>query len=399
MNQKDIINFNSESPVLPQPELGFDTAMMLAHDMPTELGRSVTCYNPDDLIKALPKDANQSLRLRVEKSRAYGALQAFFGGSNRPKKCHVVMRREVNTEEGKRLESVSEAVSAFQAEVANSEYYLWGTDVTEPQTVLDCKEYNKGRINMFLGRTYNRSDESKVALNWEGEKRSGLIYCRTVANDKIPKPLPSDDATDEEKKKEIYKYAPEPEFNLSNENFVDFALMGDVLSAPPGTRNYAHRRLLGSAVAREVPSDTFEKLSARNVNVFCKIKKKPMTFDGRSSTGEWLNSIMGEDWFDMRLFQVISDLMATDGFSFTTSGMNKLKASVNRVIGEGMQNGYISQEDPTLIRFLDPRSDVLRDARNARELKYVEIGYIKADPINKITVSKTTDIQEIINNA
>ena len=92
------------------------------------------------------------------------------------------------------------------------------------------------------------------------------------------------------------------------------AWMGKMLPRDPGSATWAYKQLVGISQA-QLSSSTIEELRKNYVNYYVGIKDMGITIDGKVSSGEYIDIIVGIDWLQDRLVPSFNSLIFVLNFT------------------------------------------------------------------------------------
>lgn len=115
-------------------------------------------------------------------------------------------------------------------------------------------------------------------------------------------------------------------------------------NAPDTTITLMYKREPG-VVAELLNENQMAALLAKNCNVFVEYANDTAIFQpGVSASGQFIDTVIGADWFAGRLQTAIFNLLYTTPTKIpqTDAGMNMIKSVIERVCVEGVTNGWLA---------------------------------------------------------
>ena len=172
--------------------------------------------------------------------------------------------------------------------------------------------------------------------------------------------------------------------------FLDCALSGKCLPATPGTETWAHKQLTLTEGASNLTSTHITNAKAKNCGYFVTVGGLNVTFEGKVSSGTYLDVTRIKDWLEARMQEGIVALAASsDKVPYTDAGINLVAAVVRAVLEEGERNGAIASGWTVTV----PRVSTVSSAdKTARTLNNVKFDCVLTGAIQKMNVSGTASV-------
>ncbi|MBM5675608.1 DUF3383 family protein [Listeria seeligeri] len=175
------------------------------------------------------------------------------------------------------------------------------------------------------------------------------------------------------------------------EENLDAALVGDVASLPVGSATWKGRHKLEGITAEMLKVSEIDAI--QKAGGLCYIEKAgiPQTSEGKTVSGEFIDSIHGDDWIKATIETRLQKLLTeTDKITFDARGIALLQGELTTVLNEGFANGIIDSNDETgeanySITALQ-RPDLSDDDIAKRNYKGLSFRYKRSGAIHSVDV-------------
>jgi hypothetical protein len=178
--------------------------------------------------------------------------------------------------------------------------------------------------------------------------------------------------------------------NIANE-FVDAAFVGRMLPFDPGSAT-AKFKTLKSISADNVTSGEVSNASSKNVNVYTTVGGVDILAEGKVSSGEFFDVIVGLDWLKARIQErVYQVLSVSPKIPYTDAGVsvieNQLRAQLQLAVGQG-----VLAANPAFTTSVPLVANVPNNDKANRFLPNVNFTGTLAGAIHKVKISGTVSI-------
>lgn len=169
------------------------------------------------------------------------------------------------------------------------------------------------------------------------------------------------------------------------------AMMGKCFPFDPGSETWKFKTLRGVSVSKLSASEQ-ATLKAKNCNFYVEVGGIPITQEGVTSSGEFIDITRGVDWLQARMQEGIFGTLARAGkVPFSDPGIGLIEAQVRAVLTMGVDVGLLAADpEPTVTV---PRAqDVPVNDRAARRLTGVRFSAQLAGAIHSLEVQGTVSV-------
>ena len=123
----------------------------------------------------------------------------------------------------------------------------------------------------------------------------------------------------------------------------EVAWMGGQITATPGSNNWAFKDAPGVPVDK-LNSTAISSLKAKNCNYYTRVGGVSIFQEGKSSQGEFWDTLIFLDWFQARLEEQIFYRIATKAkIPYTSVGTAIIEAEIRSVLNQGIANGGFAE--------------------------------------------------------
>ncbi len=165
------------------------------------------------------------------------------------------------------------------------------------------------------------------------------------------------------------------------------AWLGKVLPLTPGSETWADKPLSG--VDPSPLTDTHRaNLVAKYANGYESVGSQGITFQGMTSSGEWIDAVRFLDWFEntvaTRIFNV---KLNADKIPFTNAGIATIESELRGSCAEGERAGGISPGWTVVCPDADDTTQVTAANRAARELNNCFANFSLAGAVHLVNIT------------
>ena len=122
----------------------------------------------------------------------------------------------------------------------------------------------------------------------------------------------------------------------------EVAWVGSQIVETPGSNTWAFKAAAGVTVDR-LSSSNLSVLESKNMNYYTRLGGVNMFRSGKTSMGEWIDTMIGVLWLQARLEEQIFYRIATKKkIPYTTAGAMMIEAEIRSVLTQGVANGLIA---------------------------------------------------------
>lgn len=175
--------------------------------------------------------------------------------------------------------------------------------------------------------------------------------------------------------------------------YAGTGLMGGQLVAKPGSNNWAFKQVKGTAVDALTPTHQ-TRLAGNNLNCYVEMAGVPITFDGRTASGQFIDTTVGIDSLTRYVQLQVATLLTTlPKLEYTRAGMALARGAVKAGIEESVSDGFILNESGYEPQVSIPDLEDVSAADKAdRVLNNVYFTCYARGAINKIQISGVVNI-------
>ncbi len=167
--------------------------------------------------------------------------------------------------------------------------------------------------------------------------------------------------------------------------FMQGEWLSRVLATKPGSATWANKALPG--ITPSILTTTQQAaIRTKNGNWYSTIKAIGFTLNGKSASGEWIDTTVGVDWLTDQLNTgAVALLSGADKIPFTDAGADLWRAMISGCLERGIKGGFLaSSPKPTVT--IPLVADVSPTDKTARNLPDVEFSATLAGAIHKATI-------------
>lgn len=140
----------------------------------------------------------------------------------------------------------------------------------------------------------------------------------------------------------------------ADEDYPEAAWVGTQLVEVPGSNTWAFKRLEGTRISRLTDTE-IAAIEDKDANYYINVKGAPITQTGRTSSGEFIDVMIGVDWLHARIQEaVFYRLINRKKIPMTRAGAALIESEIRSVLGIGVANGLIADDTPYTVISPDP---------------------------------------------
>jgi len=174
-------------------------------------------------------------------------------------------------------------------------------------------------------------------------------------------------------------------YHENNAAFLDTAISGRCLPEDPGTETWAHKPLTLTEGASTLTSTHITNLKAKNCGYFTTIGGVNATFEGKVSSGSYMDVIRLNDETVARMQEALVTLATSSTkIPYTQEGIFAVAAQVKGVLERAERKGAIAAGWKVTVPNI---ADVPTADKTSRTLNNVKFDYTVTGAIQKMTVS------------
>lgn len=137
-------------------------------------------------------------------------------------------------------------------------------------------------------------------------------------------------------------------YHPENGQFVDAALLGRLLPYQPGSETWRGKPLAGISAMGFTPpykmSETYRtNIKAKKCNYYYTLAGRNITAEGVVASGEWIDTIRGRDWLQVRLQEDVSlAVLNSAKVPYTDPGIAKLDNAIRGRLQIAVEVGFLA---------------------------------------------------------
>jgi hypothetical protein len=143
-----------------------------------------------------------------------------------------------------------------------------------------------------------------------------------------------------------------PDYGLDDDGYVklddpipEAAYFGKMLTKHPGSPTWKFKDLQ-AVPTYDLELGQFTTSQNKNATVYCSVADVPMTFEGMTASGEFIDVIHGCDWLEARIQALIfSKLVQVDKVPYTNAGVQIIVTELCRALDEGVKHQILASYD------------------------------------------------------
>lgn len=171
----------------------------------------------------------------------------------------------------------------------------------------------------------------------------------------------------------------------SDKQCLAAAWMGKMLAQPPGLSTWAFQTLVGIA-SRGYTTTEIDNFKKTHTNYYTTISDAGVTLDGRMASGEFIDTVRGLDWLQIRmqerLFRV---MMINKKVPYTLKGIDIVRSEILGQLQEAIERGVLAPEPEPTVSIPTP-DQINKTDRQARKLPNVKFSGRLQGAIHHITI-------------
>jgi hypothetical protein len=143
-----------------------------------------------------------------------------------------------------------------------------------------------------------------------------------------------------------------PDCGLDDDGYVkpddpipEAAYFGKMLTKHPGSPTWKFKGLQ-AVPTYELDEGQFTRAMGKNATVYCSVADVPMTSEGTTASGEFIDVIHGCDWLEARIQALIfAKLVEMDKVPYTNAGIQIIVGELRRGLDEGVKRQILATYD------------------------------------------------------
>lgn len=140
----------------------------------------------------------------------------------------------------------------------------------------------------------------------------------------------------------------------ASDDYPEAAWVGTQIVEVPGSNTWAFKRLEGTRISR-LTDTQISAIEDKDANYYINVKGAPITQTGRTSSGEFIDIMIGVDWLHARIQEaVFYRLINRKKIPMTRAGAALIESEIRSVLGIGVANGLIADDTPYTVITPDP---------------------------------------------
>ncbi len=280
---------------------------------------------------------------------------------------------------------ITPVVAGKLVNVKNWNKFFTVTDATPDEGVADDLDDVLAEDSDWYGVLLDSNSKAEVLAAASWTEANGKLFAYNTSDTGV---ADSGSTTDVAYAMKALAY--DRSFGIYNANelgcYAGAAWMGRGFAFDPGKITWAFKDLKGVAVDA-LNTGTQGVLEGKNCNFYVAKYGKPITWEGKLASGEWIDVTHGLDWFDtemrVQMFQAVSSLPK---LPFTIAGLGVLEASGKSVMQAAVRRGLFADNDNLYFR-MPALADIDAATKAQRLVPDIEFGADLAGAIHKTKAS------------
>lgn len=159
----------------------------------------------------------------------------------------------------------------------------------------------------------------------------------------------------------------------------------------PGGATPAFKEVSGVTVD-SLNTTAMNAILAKNGSVYVSANGLNITFEGKTGSGQFLDTTRGMHWLHARIQERIIQLFASSQIvPFTDAGIQTVVTNIRAVLGQGVTNGFLSPDEPPTVTAPLARSVAPADRVN-RRLPDLKFDAVLAGAIHGVRIRGTVRV-------
>lgn len=174
-------------------------------------------------------------------------------------------------------------------------------------------------------------------------------------------------------------------YSASADEYPDAAWLGKMLPTDPGSATWMFKTLSGIVPANISESQTLALL-AKNCNLSQVIGGVKITREGKVASGEFIDIIVGLDWFHARLTErIYGMLVRRPKVPYTDAGLASIEAQIKAQFRDAVTVGLANGDEPLLLTIPKAR-DIDTNLKAIRRVEGIKFCFTLAGAIHSVEV-------------
>jgi hypothetical protein len=132
-------------------------------------------------------------------------------------------------------------------------------------------------------------------------------------------------------------------------NYPEAALLGKMIPSTPGASTWCYQNLIGVTATNLLTDQDRANIQLNNGNYYMSFGGKDCIIDGRTFSGEFIDTIVGLDWLEYYIQANLASLLVNvsnrfDKIPYTSDGLNLVKSNINASLEQAVTNGIIDPD-------------------------------------------------------
>ncbi|HVJ26393.1 MAG TPA: DUF3383 family protein, partial [Vicinamibacterales bacterium] len=142
--------------------------------------------------------------------------------------------------------------------------------------------------------------------------------------------------------------------------------LSTILVPDPGGATPAFKEVSGVTV-NTMSTTGMNTVLSKNGSVYVNDAGLNMTFEGKSAQGQFIDTTRGLHWLEARIKEALIQLFASSQVvPFTDAGVEAVKNAIRGVLGQGVTNGFLSEDVTPVVTAPSARSVSSTNRANRR---------------------------------
>ena len=177
----------------------------------------------------------------------------------------------------------------------------------------------------------------------------------------------------------------------SDNDFAAAALLGRCLPTDPGSETWAFKTLAGITPSKLTETEK-AALRAKKCNFYIEVAGVPITQDGITASGEYIDIVRGVDWLQARMQEsIFGALVRAQKVPFTDAGIAVVEAQIRAVLSAAVGVGLLA-DDPAPTVVVPRARDVPQNDRAQRKLTGIRFSGVLAGAIHSLEIQGTVTV-------
>ena len=131
-------------------------------------------------------------------------------------------------------------------------------------------------------------------------------------------------------------------WTANKDDYLEAAVAGECLPQPAGSLTFAYKALVGVPVPAALTTSAENTLSAKNVNYYASVANRNLTFDGKMSNGDFIDTTRSIDWITARIMENVFQVISTSPkIPYSDAGVEILANASRQTLDQAINRGVI----------------------------------------------------------